>query len=95
MFDRELRLGDTIEDYCVRCKLVLDHGIVAIVGREVRKVRCNTCSFEHSFREGKGGKPKKTHVQSLFDQVAAGMSGFSGAPDNASTSGKKSPSRKK
>jgi hypothetical protein len=93
VFDRELRLGDTIEDYCVRCKLVLDHGIVAIVSGEVRKVRCNTCSFEHAFREGKGGKPKKGNVQSLFDQVAASMPGL--AEDESSKPGKKTPSRKR
>jgi hypothetical protein len=95
VFDREMRLGDTIDDYCGRCKLVLDHGIVAIVGGEVRKVRCNTCSFEHGFREGKGGKPKPTKAQSLFDQVAAGLPGYPNAPDKSSTTRKKSPSRKK
>jgi hypothetical protein len=93
VFDRELRLGDTIEDYCVRCKLVLDHGIVAIVGGEVRKVRCNTCSFEHAFREGKGGKPIKTKAQSLFDQVAASLPGFEG--DGSLKPGKKTPTRKR
>ena len=95
MFDRELRLGDTVDDYCIRCKLVLDHGVVAIVDGEVKKVRCNTCSFEHPFREGKGGRPKKTNVQSLFEQVAAAMPGVSGVAGDSTKPAKKSPSRKK
>ncbi|MDD5541848.1 MAG: hypothetical protein PHX83_01585 [Acidobacteriia bacterium] len=73
MFKRDLRLGDNVDDYCVRCKLPLDHTIVAIVNGEVMKVRCCTCSFEHAYRQGKGGKPKKNDVQSLFDQVASSL----------------------
>lgn len=94
MFDRELRLGDTIDDYCTRCKLILNHGVVAIVDGEVKKTRCLTCSFEHPYREGKGGRPKKNGVQSLFDQVVATMPGSfqSTTPDRKK---KKSSSRKK
>lgn len=95
MFNREMRLGDAIDDYCVRCKLVMDHSIVALVDGEVKKVRCGTCSFEHPFRHGEGARKKRGDVQSLFDQVAATMPGYSQPSPDALKSVKKSPPRKK
>ena len=68
----EFKLGDTIDDYCSRCQLLMNHYVVSLVEKEVRKVRCQTCSSEHNYRHGKGGK-KKECVKSIFDQVAAGL----------------------
>jgi hypothetical protein len=73
---------------------MLDHGIVAIIDGEVKKVRCGTCSFEHPYRQGKGGRPKKSGVQSLFEQVAATMPGFV-TPPSPSAIGKRPSTRKK
>lgn len=72
MSNSELKLGDTIDDYCSRCQLLMDHYVVSLVETEVRKVRCQTCGNEHNYRHGKGGKKKDT-VKSLYDQVAAGL----------------------
>jgi hypothetical protein len=68
----EWKLGDTIDDYCSRCQLLMNHYVVSLVETEVRKVRCQTCGNEHNYRHGKGGKKKNT-VKSLYDQVAAGL----------------------
>ena len=68
----ESELGDTIDDYCSRCQLLMNHYVVSLVETEVRKVRCQTCGNEHNYRHGKGGKKKDT-VKSLYDQVAAGL----------------------
>ena len=68
----ELKLGDTIDDYCSRCQLLMDHYVVSLVDQEVRKVRCQTCNNEHNYRHGKGGKKKDT-VKSLYDEVASGL----------------------
>lgn len=68
----ELKLGDTIDDYCSRCRLLMNHYIVSLVDGVVQKVRCHTCGNEHNYRDGKGGKKKDT-VKSLFDQVAASL----------------------
>ena len=72
MSNSELKLGDTIDDYCSRCQLLMDHYVVSLVETAVRKVRCQTCGNEHNYRHGKGGKKKDT-VKSLYDQVAAGL----------------------
>ncbi len=69
---KEWKLGDTIDDYCSRCQLLMNHYVVSMVETEVRKVRCQTCANEHNYRQGKGGKKKNT-VKSLYDQVAASL----------------------
>ena len=69
---KEWKLGDTIDDYCSRCQLLMNHYVVSMVDREVGKVRCQTCGNEHNYRHGKGGKKKST-VKSLFDEVAASL----------------------
>lgn len=46
----EHRLGDDIDDYCVKCKRVTNHSIVSLVNEEPAKVRCRTCYNDHDFR---------------------------------------------
>ncbi|MGQ9918158.1 MAG: hypothetical protein ACUVS7_12140 [Bryobacteraceae bacterium] len=45
-----LRLGDDIDDYCIKCKRVTNHSILAIVNGEAVKVRCRTCYHEGPYR---------------------------------------------
>lgn len=72
MTDPVQRLGDMIDDYCPRCKLLLDHGIASIVGGDVIKVICRTCYTEHPYRHGEGGKKKPGNSrQTLLEQVLA------------------------
>src|SRR5262245_40926484 len=66
------RLGDIIDDFCPRCRLLTNHSIAAIVGGDVKKVICRTCSHTHDYRQGKGSE-KKTPKQSAFDQVLASV----------------------
>ena len=69
MEDREIRLGDLIEDYCARCRLVLDHDVASMVGPQVAKVICRTCYTEHVFHHGQAGKKSSNPKATLFDQV--------------------------
>ena len=70
----EYRLGDIIDDYCTKCRLLTNHAIAALVEDEPALVRCRTCYFEHKYRHGKGGAVKKKSMkQDLFDQVLAKM----------------------
>ncbi len=66
----KIRLGDTIDDYCPRCRLLLNHAVASVVDEEVRKVTCQTCHDEHAYRHGQEPKrKKKQQATSLFDQV--------------------------
>ena len=55
----EHRLGDDIDDFCVRCKRHTKHLIVWLRNTEVAKVRCRSCDSEHDFRHGQAPTPKK------------------------------------
>ncbi|HEU4401622.1 MAG TPA: hypothetical protein VFT43_05905 [Candidatus Polarisedimenticolia bacterium] len=73
MEQRRVRLGDVIDDYCPRCRLIMNHGVVGMVGDEVKKVRCNTCLSEHQFRHGQLPTRRKSETKKLFDEVLKGI----------------------
>ncbi len=73
MEPRRVRLGDVIDDYCPRCRLIMNHGVVGMVGDEVKKVRCNTCLSEHEFRHGQLPSRRKSEAGKLFQEVLKGI----------------------
>ena len=52
----KLSAGDNIEASCTRCRKVLNHTIVAMVGERVVRVECNTCRGMHNYHEVKAAK---------------------------------------
>jgi hypothetical protein len=77
MSDRPPRLGDVVDDYCPRCRLLLNHDVASLAGPTVAKVTCRTCHNTHDYRNAqvpvkRKGK-KEVEKQSLIDQVLAGM----------------------
>jgi hypothetical protein len=54
-----LRVGGDIDAMCTRCKMVLGHTILAMVGSKPARVRCNTCQGEHAYRGTEGSAVKK------------------------------------
>ena len=46
---RDLRLGDIIDDWCVKCRRLTNHAIVSLVGAEAAKVRCRSCYSDHNY----------------------------------------------
>ena len=59
----ELRLGDEVDDYCIKCKRVTNHFILAMVGPSVAKVRCRTCYNEQEFRACEPLPPRPRSVK--------------------------------
>ena len=55
---RAARLGDDIDDFCVKCKRVMNHAVVSILNNEPAKVRCRTCHSDHDFRHEQPPPPK-------------------------------------
>ncbi|MGB7760266.1 MAG: hypothetical protein WBL61_10585 [Bryobacteraceae bacterium] len=67
---REPRLGDDIDDYCVRCKRIMNHSIVSVINAEPAKVRCRICHSDHDFRHEQAPPPKvDARKQALFNEV--------------------------
>jgi len=75
MAQRRVKLGDVVDDYCSRCKLLMNHGVMALDGETILKVRCNTCMSEHKYRQGKGSRkadPVKAAYEALISRMPAG-----------------------
>ena len=53
MQPRQLRVGDLVDDYCPRERRLSNHAVVALVGDDIRQVRCTTCDAEHEYKGGK------------------------------------------
>ena len=67
---REVRLGDDIDDFCVRCKRVMNHAVVSVVNGVAAKVRCRTCHNDHDFRHEQPPPPKvDARKAALFNEV--------------------------
>jgi hypothetical protein len=71
---REVRLGDEIDDFCVKCRRVTNHSIVSLVSAEPAKVRCRTCYSDHDYRRGEAPPPKKdAKKEKLFKEVLSSL----------------------
>lgn len=46
---RDLRLGDIIDDWCVKCRRMTNHAIVSLLETEAAKVRCRSCYSDHNY----------------------------------------------
>ena len=78
MAPRRVRLGDKVDDYCPRCRLVMNHGVMALDGEVMLKVQCNTCLNDHPYRHGKAPR-KKDPVKAAYDELLSRLPG-AGAP---------------
>ena len=54
----ETRLGDVIDDFCVKCKRIMNHAVVSILDSKPAKVRCRTCYNDHDYRFEQAPPPK-------------------------------------
>jgi DNA-directed RNA polymerase subunit M/transcription elongation factor TFIIS len=76
MSDRAPRLGDVIDDYCPRCRLLLNHDVTSLYEEQVAKVTCRTCHNAHDYRHAQvptRRKSKEREKKTLLEQVMASM----------------------
>jgi hypothetical protein len=80
---RMVRLGDDIDDFCVKCKRVMNHSVVSIVNEAPAKVRCRTCHSDHDYRNEQPPPPKvDSRKAALFNQVLENVTGVPAANEN-------------
>jgi hypothetical protein len=78
---RDLRLGDVLDDFCIKCRRLTNHSIVSLLSGKAAKVRCRTCYNDHDFRNEIAPPSKKDLKKAaLFNQVLA-SAGVPAAPD--------------
>lgn len=70
------RLGDDLDDYCIKCKRLTNQSILAIVDGEPAKMRCRTCYHEQPYRRGEIPPSKKDLKKAeLFKEVLSSIPG--------------------
>src|SRR5262247_3095647 len=74
MQQRQLRLGDILDDYCPRERRVTNHAVVAMIDGDVKQTRCTTCDAEHEYKHARipRQRRKADTPPALYAQVAAG-----------------------
>ncbi len=70
---RQLRLGDILDDYCPRERRVTNHAVVAMIGPDVKQTRCTTCDAEHEYKHAKVPRQRRKAdaPAALYSQVLA------------------------
>lgn len=63
------RLGDIVDDYCSRCKAVMNHSIVSLLQGKIARTECRTCYSSHKYRRAKGARQRASTKSDLFDEV--------------------------
>ena len=51
-FNRPIRAGDTVEDYCRQCKTDRDHTVIVADQGVPLRVACGFCDSQHNYRGG-------------------------------------------
>ena len=70
----DLRLGDVIDDFCIKCRRITNHSIVSLMNGAAAKVRCRTCYSDHDYRNEQAPPSKKelAKQKELYNAVLAG-----------------------
>jgi len=67
----EKQVGGDVDAYCTKCKMMLGHTILAMVGTKIARVRCNTCMGEHAYRANPPGTRKTATKKAAGTKTAA------------------------
>jgi hypothetical protein len=73
MEQRQLRLGDILDDYCPRERRITNHAVVAMLDDKVQQTRCTTCDAEHEYKAARvpPRRKKKETPAVLYEEVLA------------------------
>jgi hypothetical protein len=57
---RKTTAGSEVDSYCTKCKMDLNHRIVAMEGERIARVECLTCRGQHNYRTPKSSAASTT-----------------------------------
>jgi hypothetical protein len=81
MQQRQLRLGDILDDSCPRDRRLTNHVVVAMIGADVKQTRCSTCETEHEYKQAK--LPRLRRKADAPAALAAKAAAQAAQPENA------------
>ncbi|HQY65402.1 MAG TPA: hypothetical protein PK141_28610, partial [Polyangiaceae bacterium] len=70
---KSLNTGGEIDSFCTKCKILLNHRIIAMVGNLPVRVECSTCGSHHNYRPRAPGEkaPKAAKAPSTVTRTAS------------------------
>jgi hypothetical protein len=69
---RAIKVGGDVDSWCTKCRMMLTHRIVAMLGPKPARVECETCHSQHNFR---ANAPGDAPVKAGTRASAGGASG--------------------
>lgn len=69
---KALAAGSEVDSWCTKCRLDLNHKIVAIVQGRPKRVVCLTCGSQHNYRSPKGTQAVSGPARSPQKRAASG-----------------------
>jgi NTP pyrophosphatase (non-canonical NTP hydrolase) len=67
---KEITVGTEVDAYCTKCRLILNHVVVAMVGKRPKKVECLTCHSQHVYRASEPGSRAKAAPSTATSAVS-------------------------
>lgn len=55
---KAIAAGSEVDSYCTKCKMDLNHRVIAMEGEKIKRVECLTCRGHHNYRLPKSAKKK-------------------------------------
>jgi len=78
----DTRLGDVIDDFCIKCRRLTNHSVVSLLSGSAAKVRCRTCYSDHDYRNEQAPPSKKDLKKAeLFNAVLSGVAPPATSPE--------------
>lgn len=57
--------GDDVEAWCTRCRMNLNHRVIAVVGNSIQRVHCLTCGGDHKYHPPKYDKTESREKRAV------------------------------
>ncbi len=94
----EQRLGDVIDDHCIKCRRLTNHSIVSVVAGQAAKVRCRTCYHDHDYRHEIAPPSKKElkrmELEAQAAEAQSALEAQGGQPPTPSVEAEEAPKAK-
>jgi hypothetical protein len=75
---KALAAGGEVDSWCTKCKLVLNHRVIAMLKGTPVRVECSTCMSHHNFRARAPGDKAPAGASTRAASSASASSGSSG-----------------
>jgi hypothetical protein len=80
---KKLHAGGEVDSWCTKCRLFLNHRIIAMVGSKPVRVECSTCGSHHNFRARPPGVKETGNVRAPVTTSSAPRAARASGPTRA------------